>query len=122
MGKPAKKTKKPVTKKVATVPTATSPHALFRTVHAAKKIAASKIYDLWVAVLGRPIKDLSDPPTDYQIMNVLAYGDFLNHTPQFKPYGLNLQQSDMVNVQTMGDLGAAIVKNFQDNGWTVTPD
>src|ERR1700693_687747 len=93
------------------------PRALFSAAHvAAKKISASKIYDLWVEVLGRPINDLGDSPADYQIPNVIAYADYLNHTPQFKPYGLNLQQSDMVNVHTMGDLGGAIVKNFQDNG------
>jgi hypothetical protein len=103
--------------------TAGNSRALFNAAHAdSKRISASKIYDLWVDVLGRRIKSLDDSPNDYGITNVLAYADFLNHTPQFSPYRLNLQQSDMVNVQSMGDLGGAIVKNFQDNGWTVTPD
>lgn len=73
-------------------------------------------------MLGRPIKNLNDAPSDYNISNVIAYADFLNHTSQFRPYRLDLQQSDVVNVHTMGELGGAIVKNFQDNGWTVTPD
>jgi hypothetical protein len=94
---------------------------LFKNAHsAAKSIAASKIYALWIDVLGRPIKKLTDPPSNYNIPNVIAYADFLNHTPQFSSYHLNLQQADVVNVQTMGDLGGAIVANFQSNGWTVT--
>lgn len=97
--------------------------ALFSEAHvAARRISASTIYDLWVCVLGRPIKDLDDPPSDYNITSVIAYADFLNKTSQFEPYGLDLQQSDMVNVVTMGDLGGEIVGNFQNNGWTVTPD
>lgn len=99
------------------------PHDLFHSAHAvAKKISASKIYDLWVEVLGRPIRDLGDSPSDYNIPNVIAYAAYLNGTTQFKPYGLDLQQSDVVNVNTMGKLGGAIVKNFQGNGWIVTAD
>jgi hypothetical protein len=115
----AQTVKKPAVKKTVLARSS----ALFEGAHvAAKIVAASKIYDLWVDVLGRPIKSLDDSPDDYGIPSVIAYGDFLNHTDQFKPYHLTLQQSDLVNVATMGDLGAAIVKNFQDNGWTVTPD
>jgi hypothetical protein len=96
---------------------------IFSAAHnAAKTIRASTIYALWVHVLGRPIKDLGDSPNDYNIPNVIAYADFLNHTPEFRPYGLDLQQSDVVNVDTMGKLGGAIIKNFQDNGWNVTRD
>ncbi|MDP3075894.1 hypothetical protein [Bradyrhizobium sp.] len=116
MGKPAKKQAKKAAKKSA----APKPRGLFRAAHAAKAIAASRIYALFVSVLGRSIKDLADPPSDYGITNVIAYGDHLNHTDQFKPYHLDLQSNDMVNVQNMGDLGGAIVKNFQGNGWTVT--
>jgi hypothetical protein len=113
MGKPAKK-------KIAKH---AKPLALFNAAHAAAKtISASTIYDLWVDVLGRQIKSLDDPPSDYNIPNVIAYADFLNHTAQFSPYHLDLQQKDVVNVKTMGDLGGAIVENFQDNGWTVTAD
>ena len=97
--------------------------ALFQAAHiSAKKISASTIYGLLVKVLGRPIKSLDDPPSDYYIPNVIAYADYLNHTEQFRPYHLSLQQADVVNVHTMGDLGGAIVSNFQTNGWTVTPD
>src|ERR1051325_11505759 len=97
---------------------AASALAKFEEAHTnAKVIAASKIYELWIQVLGRPIKDLSDSPDDYKIPNVIAYADFLNHTPQFRPYRLDLQQADVVNVDTMGKLGGAIVKNFEDNGW-----
>lgn len=95
---------------------------LFKNAHDSKTIQASTIYDLWVAVLGRRIKDLNDPPSDYGIADIIGYADFLNKTPEFKKYGLDLQQSDVVNVNTMGDLGGAIVGNFQSNGWTVTPD
>jgi hypothetical protein len=116
LGKPAKK-------KVVKRSRARKADGLFSVAHAAaKNISASKIYDLWVNVLGRPIKSVDDAPSDYNIPNVIAYADFLNHTPQFSPYHLDLQQNDVVNVQTMGDLGGAIVKNFQDNGWTVTAD
>lgn len=116
MGKPAKKR---VVKKAA----ARKPDKLFSAAHlAAKIISASKIYDLWVQVLGRPIKKLDDDPNDYGITSVIAYADHLNKTPQFKPYRLDLQQADMVNVHNMGELGGAIVRNFQENGWTVTPD
>jgi hypothetical protein len=118
MGKPAKKAKKGGKRA-----SARKPHILFGDAHTvAKTIAASKIYDLWVEVLGRPIKDLGDSPSDYNSPNVIAYAAFLNGTPQFKPYGLDLQQSDVVNVNTMGKLGGAIVRNFQENGWTVTPN
>jgi hypothetical protein len=95
----------------------------FQAAHAAAKtIQASKIYGLWIHVLGRPIKDLDDAPSDYNIPNVIAYADFLNHTPEFRPYKLDLEQLDVVNADTMGKLGGAIVKNFEDNGWNVTPD
>jgi hypothetical protein len=98
-------------------------NALFSAAHAvAKTIRASTIYALWIHVLGRPIKDLNDSPDDYNIPNVIAYADFLNRTPEFAPYGLNLQQADVVNVNTMGKLGGAIVRNFRENGWNVTPD
>ena len=120
MGKPAKKSAK---KKASKRATGRKPGVLFTAAHvAAKIISASKIYDLLIDVLGRPIKDLNDAPSAYNIPNVIAYADFLNHTNQFRPYRLDLQQSDVVNVDTMGKLGGAIVKNFQDNGWTVTPD
>jgi hypothetical protein len=118
MGKPAKKAKKSGKRA-----SALKPNVLFSGAHAVgKTVAASKIHDLWVEVLGRPIKDLDDSPSDYNIPNVIAYAAFLNGTPQFKPYGLDLQQSDVVNVDTMGKLGGAIVRNFQGNGWTVTPN
>jgi hypothetical protein len=94
---------------------------LFTQAHTlSKTIRASTIYGLWIHVLGRPIKDLGDSPDDYNIPNVIAYAAFLNQTAEFQPYGLDLQQSDVVNVSTMGQLGGAIVKNFQDNGWTVS--
>lgn len=96
---------------------------LFNTAHSiGKKIRASTIYGLWIHVLGRPIKDLKDSPDDYNIPNVIAYASFLNHTAEFRPYGLDLQQADVVNVSNMGQLGAAIVKNFEGNGWDVTPN
>ena len=97
-----------------------NPVAAFSAVH--KTIPASTIYGLWIQVLGRPIKSLDDSPDDYNIPNVIAYADFLNHTPQFQPYHLSLQPADVANADTMGKLGGAIVKNFQDNGWTVTPN
>jgi len=110
-------------KKARKQPGGRKPHVLFSDAHAvAKTISASKIYDLWVDVLGRPIRNLSDSPSDYNIPNVIAYAAFLNGTAQFKPYRLDLQQSDVVNVNTMGKLGGAIVKNFQGNGWIVTAD
>jgi len=112
----AKKAKKS-TKRVS----ALKADELFSAAHANRTVAASKIYDLWVEVLGRPIKDLDDSPNEYNIMNVVAYAAFLNATPQFKLFGLDLQQSDVVNVATMGRLGSAIVRNLQENGWTVTP-
>ena len=90
--------------------------------HAPRRVRASTIYGLWVQVLGRPIKDLDDPPANYNIPNVIAYADFLNHTPEFRPYGLDLQQADVVDADTMGKLGGVIVRNFQQNGWIVTPD
>lgn len=113
----------PKKKKTKSARTRTNSRQLFYAAHvAAKTISASKIYSLLVDVLGRPIKSLDDPPSDYNIPNVIAYADYLNHTDQFSFYHLSLQQSDVVNVQTMGDLGGAIVGNFQSNGWTVTPD
>jgi hypothetical protein len=117
---------KPKPKKVAKKSKASAnsaPQALFSAAFSAPKtIRASKIYLLWVQVLGRPIKSLDDSPDDYNIPNVIAYADFLNRTPQFSPYGLSLEQANVVNVDTMGKLGAAIVKDFQKRHWTVTPD
>jgi hypothetical protein len=116
LGKPAKKR---AVKRAAR----RRPRDLFTVAHeAAKVIAASRIYELWVDVLGRPIKKLDDDPNDYGITSVIGYADFLNKKEQFKPYHLDLQQSDMVNVHNMGELGGAIVRNFQENGWVVTPN
>ena len=116
MGKPAKK-------RVVKRKTPRQPRDLFVAAHvAAKIISASKICDLWIQVLGRPIKKLDDDPNDYGITSVIAYADHLNKTPEFRPYHLDLEQADMVNVHNMGQIGGAIVRNFQENGWTVTGD
>jgi hypothetical protein len=97
--------------------------ALFNAAHEAPKtIRASKIYSLWVEVLGRPIKKLDDAPDDYNIPDVQAYADYLNKTKQFKPLGLDLQPADVAGADTMGKIGAAIVLNFQQRHWIVTPD
>lgn len=115
--KAAKTTSKPKTMTAA---------ALFHAGHASTKtIAASKIYALFIAVLGRPIRLPSDPVGDYIQGGpgaVPAFANKLNTSPQFRPYGLDLVPGDVANVQTIGQLGGAVVRNFQENGWTVTPN
>ena len=49
-----------------------------------------------------------------------AFANVLNKHPPFESDGLALVPGDLRDVVTIGDIGAAIVTWYRDNGWKVT--
>jgi hypothetical protein len=89
-----------------------------------KSISAEEIYSRFIAVLGYSDIDLNAPAGKYirpgtpQVIR--AFADVLNASEQFAPDKLALEPGDLANVKTIGDVGAAIIRWYQESGWAVT--
>lgn len=94
--------------------------------HSAKVISAAAIWARLVRMLdpaGSKIITPADPVEDHikgGPQAVRAFANVLNKSPEFSADGLSLVPGDMANVAVIGDIAAAIIKNYESRGWKVT--
>ena len=87
-------------------------------------ISAEEIFRRFIAILGVADIDLEAPVGDFippgTPQAVRAFANVLNNSADFSPDDLNLVPGDMANISKIGQVGAAIIRRYQKNGWTVT--
>jgi hypothetical protein len=88
-----------------------------------KQIPGTSIFARFISCLGlQPNVKLTNPlssilgggATNWDLgLKLMAY-------PPFKNDGLILQKSDVMNAQTIGNLGDLVFQWYRNDGWTVT--
>jgi hypothetical protein len=93
--------------------------------HSSKVISAATIWAQLVHVLdpaGTKGIMPTDPVGDHikgGPKAVRAFANVLNNAAEFRTDGLDLEPGDMANVAVIGDITAAIIKNYESRGWKV---